>query len=49
MNGGKCTQTANTFKCSCPAGWTGQICDVQTITCEVAAMSKGKLKTLKKG
>ena len=42
MNGATCTQRANEYRCDCLNGFTGKVCDVRMVSCEVAASLKSK-------
>jgi len=35
-NGGTCRQVDRHFECLCMPGWTGTICDVKNVSCDVA-------------
>ena len=41
-NGGTCSQVANEFRCDCLPNYTGRVCDVLRVTCEVAAELSSK-------
>ena len=43
MNGGTCFQVANNYRCDCKDGFTGKVCDVRMVSCDVAASLKRKL------
>ena len=45
MNGATCTQVANEYRCDCQDGFTGKVCDVRMVSCDVAASLKRKLQT----
>ena len=36
-NGATCSQTGIQFQCLCRNGWTGDLCDVRTVTCALDA------------
>jgi len=42
-NGATCKNVFDQFECLCAPGWTGLLCDVPRVTCDVAAKEKGKL------
>ena len=42
MNGGRCTQVANNYRCDCQPSYTGQVCDVRMVNCAVAASLRSK-------
>ena len=46
MNGATCTQRANEYRCDCLNGFTGKVCDVRMVSCEVAASLKSKYALL---
>ena len=43
MNGATCFQVANNYRCDCRDGFTGKVCDVRMVSCDVAASLKRKL------
>lgn len=45
MNGGTCSQVANDYRCDCMPGYTGKVCDVRMVNCDVAASLRGKYCT----
>ena len=42
MNGATCFQVANNYRCDCREGFTGKVCDVRMVSCDVAASLKSK-------
>lgn len=42
MNNAKCRQKNHEFTCQCAPGWTGKLCDVEMVSCDHAALRKGK-------
>ena len=36
-NGATCVQLEHWFECLCAPGWTGPICDVRNVSCDVAS------------
>lgn len=42
QNGGRCAQTGASFYCLCPPGWSGSLCDIQSLPCREAAAQMGE-------
>lgn len=41
-NKGTCVQSGAQTRCVCPSGWAGAYCDVPNVSCQVAALQRGK-------
>ena len=46
MNGATCLQVANNYRCDCRDGFTGKVCDVRMVSCDVAASLKSKWRLI---
>lgn len=42
QNGGHCARTGASFYCLCPSGWSGRLCDIQSLPCREAAAQIGE-------
>ena len=42
QNGAECEQVANQYRCQCRPGWTGTLCDIQSVSCSTAAAILGQ-------
>lgn len=42
QNGGRCARAGTSFHCLCPPGWSGSLCDIQSLPCREAAAQMGE-------